>query len=292
MPDAVNGGTAGGGTAGGGTANGTAPRPPEGDWLGTPYLRFERRAPFAHVTVDRPEARNALTQAMYFGLRYAVRRVDADPELAGLLITGTGDVFIPGGDLGQKAGDNWADFNAAPGAFDVLPFDVLRQSVKPVVSAVNGICQGGGLLIAMCSDLAVVSERAVFRVPELLRGISDTYYAQLLVRLVGPVRTRDLMFTGRRLSAAEALDWGLVSRVVPHDELMTAATGALIEIAQTAPEARRDIKRVLDQYIGLHDRIAMFDSLRRPESREGFAAFIEKRSPGWVPAPLRREGRA
>jgi enoyl-CoA hydratase len=270
----------------------SAPRPPEGDWLGTPYLRFERHPPFARVTVDRPEARNALTQAMYFGIRYAVRLVDADPELAGLLITGVGEVFIPGGDLGKKVSDKWADFNAAPGAFDVLPFDVLRQSVKPVVSAVNGICQGGGLLIAMCSDLAVVSERATFRVPELLRGISDTYYAQLLVRLIGPVRTRDLMFTGRRLAAAEALDWGLVSRVVPHDELIKAATGALVEIVQTAPEARRDIKRVLDQYIGLHDRIAFFDSLQRPESREGFAAFIEKRSPDWVPELLRRDARA
>ena len=79
----------------------SAPRPPEGDWLGTPYLRFERQPPFARVTVDRPAARNALTQAMYFGIRYAVRRVDADPELAGLLITGAGDVFIPGGDLGR-----------------------------------------------------------------------------------------------------------------------------------------------------------------------------------------------
>jgi enoyl-CoA hydratase/carnithine racemase len=270
----------------------TTGKPPEGDWLGTPYLRFERRTPFAHLTVDRPQARNALTQAMYFGIRYAVRRADADPELAGLLITGTGDVFIPGGDLGQTADDKWADFNAAPGAFDVLPFDVLRQSVKPVVCAVNGICQGGGLLIALCSDLAVVSERATFRVPELLRGISDTYYAQLLVRLIGPVRTRDLMFTGRRLGAAEALDWGLVSRVVPHDELDAAAAGALTEIVQTAPGARRDIKRVLDQYIGLQDRIAFFDSLQRPESREGFAAFIGKRSPNWVPEPLRRDDRA
>jgi enoyl-CoA hydratase len=273
-------------------ANGSAPRPPEGDWLGTPYLRFERCPPFAQLTVDRPGARNALTQAMYFGIRYAVRRVDADPELAGLLITGIGDVFIPGGDLGKQADDKWADFNAAPGAFDVLPFDVLRQSVKPVVSAVNGICQGGGLLIAMCSDLAVVSERATFRVPELLRGISDTYYAQLLVRLVGPVRTRDLMFTGRRLTADEALGWGLVSRVVAHDELIKTATGALTEIVQTAPEARRDIKRVLDQYIGLQDRIAFFDSLRRPESAEGFAAFIEKRSPDWVPERLRRDAQA
>src|SRR5215469_18780964 len=166
MSDAANGSAPAGSVPSPSAPSPSAPRPPEGDWLGTPYLRFERHPPFARVTVDRPEARNALTQAMYFGIRYAVRRVDADPDLAGLLITDTGDVLISGGDLGKEPVDKWADFNAAPGTFDVLPFDVLRQSVKPVVSAVNGICQGGGLLIAMCSDLAVVSERATFRVPE------------------------------------------------------------------------------------------------------------------------------
>jgi enoyl-CoA hydratase len=76
------------------------PRPPEGDWLGTPHLTFRREGPFAIVTLDRPEARNAMTPAMYFGIRYAVSRVNGDADLAGLLITGTGDVFAPGGDLG------------------------------------------------------------------------------------------------------------------------------------------------------------------------------------------------
>jgi enoyl-CoA hydratase/carnithine racemase len=247
---------------------------------------------FARVTVDRPQARNALTPAMYFGIRYAVRLVDADPSLGGLLITGSGDVFIPGGDLGKGSGDNWLELGGVPGAVESLPFDVLRQSVKPVVCAVNGICQGGGLLIALCSDLAVASERATFRVPELLRGISDTYYAQLLVRLVGPVRTRDLMLTGRVLDAGEALEWGLVSRVVAHEDVLDVAEQLLVEVCQTAPLARRDIKRVLDQYVGLQDRIAFFDSLQREETREGFAAFIEKRSPNWVPEPLRKQGRA
>lgn len=269
----------------------TAPRPPSGDWLGTPHLRLERHAPFATLVVDRPQARNALTPAMYFGLRYAVRRVDADPDVAGLLITGVGDVFIPGGDLGKGAGDDWIRLGDAPGAIDVLPFDILRQSVKPVVTAVNGLCQGGGLIIALCSDVSVVSDRATFRVPELLRGISDTYFAQVLVRIIGPVRTRDLMFTGRVLTAREALDWGLVSRVVPHEELMETASAVLADCCQSAPAARRDVKRVLDQYVGLHDRIAFFDSLQRPESREGFAAFIEKRPPDWVPEALQRGGR-
>ena len=104
-----------------------------------------------------------------------------------------------------------------------------------MVSAVNGLCQGGGLQIALCSDMAVVSDRATFRVPELLRGIADTYYSQMLARLIGPVRTRDLMFTGRTLTAAEAQEWGMVARVVPHDELLDAAREVLGQCCRTAP---------------------------------------------------------
>ena len=147
----------------------TTPRPPEGDWLGTPYLRFTREGPFGVCTLDRPEARNAMTPAMYFGIRYAVRHVDADPDLAGLLITGTGDVFAPGGDMGGGDGsDNWLTFGSALG-MDVTPFETLRQSVKPVVSAVNGLCQGGGLQIALCSDMTVVSDRDVPRTGTVAR---------------------------------------------------------------------------------------------------------------------------
>ena len=82
----------------------TTPRPPEGDWLGTPFLHFTGEGPFGVCTLDRPEARNAMTPAMYFGIRYAVKHVEADPDLAGLLITGTGDVFAPGGDMGGGGG--------------------------------------------------------------------------------------------------------------------------------------------------------------------------------------------
>src|SRR3984893_3006217 len=269
----------------------TTPRPPEGDWLGTPYLHFTREGPFGVCTLDRPKARNAMTPAMYFGIRYAVRHVDADPDLAGLVITGTGDVFAPGGDMGGGDGsDNWLTFGSALG-MDVTPFETLRQSVKPVVSAVNGLCQGGGLQIALCSDMTVVSDRATFRVPELFRGIADTYYSQMLARLIGPVRTRDLMFTGRTLSAAEALDWGMVARVVPHDDLFDVSTELLAQCCRTAPAARGVIKGSLDNYMGLYDRIGMQASLFGPETREGFVAFKEKRSPSWVHPDLRVDGR-
>ena len=266
------------------------PRPPDGDWLGTPHLTFTRGRVFATCTVDRPRARNALTPAMYFGLRYAIARVDQDPDLAGLLLTGSGDVFIPGGDLGQHGEDDWMDFGTVLG-MDVTPFDALRKAAKPVVCAVNGLCQGGGLMIALCSDLAVVSERATFRVPELLRGIADTYYSQVLARVIGTVRTRDLMLTGRTLTAQEALDWGMVSRVVPHEDLPGAAAEALAQICRTAPGARQTIKSSLDGYLGLFDRIGMQASLQGPETREGFRAFKERRSPDWVHPELRRDGR-
>ncbi|MGC5255680.1 enoyl-CoA hydratase/isomerase family protein [Gordonia sp. DT218] len=265
------------------------PSPPEGDFTGSPYLRLTREGSFAHLVVDRPEARNALTNAMYFGIRYASQRVDEDPDLHGMLITGTGNVFIPGGDLGRRGPDAWMDFSILGG--DALPFNTLRHSVKPVICAINGICQGGGFMIALCSDVAVAAESATFRVPELLRGIADLYYAQMLPRIIGPVRTRDLMFTGRTLTAQEALDWGLIARVVPDESLMDAATELLRQCATTAPDARLQTKRVLDAHMGLHDRIGMAASLRGPEFVEGWQAFSEHRAPEWVPEELRRPGR-
>jgi len=267
-----------------------APRPPEGDWLGTPYLKFERHGPLAHCTVDRPEARNAMTPAMYFGVRVAVDVVNRDPDLAGLLITGTGDVFIPGGDLGGRGEDRWGEHFEWLG-MDVTPFDAVRHSRKPVVSAINGICQGGGLMIAMLSDVAVASDRATFRAPEALRGIADTHYGQILPHQIGPARARDMLLTGRTVDAATALDWGLVSRVVPHEGLLEFATLALTECCWAAPEARQALKRVINEQYGKYDRMSMDASLASDECVEGYQAFVERRAPTWIPEELRPEGR-
>lgn len=262
------------------------PRPPEGDWLGTPYLRFERRGPIAMVTVDRPEARNALTPAMYFGIRYAIDHTNADDELAGLLITGSGDVFIPGGDLGGDNTDGWVDLPRLLG-MDNTPFDAVRNSRKPVVCAVNGIAQGGGLMIAMLADVTIASDRASFRAPELFRGIADTNYGQILPRQIGPARARDMLLTGRVVTAQEAEQWGLVARVVPHDQLMDAALDALAWCCRAAPGARATVKRVMDEFYGHYDRMSMDASLAGPEMAEGYRAFKERRSPDWVPDAFR-----
>jgi enoyl-CoA hydratase/carnithine racemase len=174
---------------------------------------------------------------------------------------------------------------------DILPFKTIRQSRAPVVSAINGICQGGGLMIAMLSDIAVASERATFRGPELLRGIVDSWYAQVLPAHIGVALTRDLMFTGRKLGADEALRHGLVSRLAKHEQLEAAAEQAAREILQSAPDARMHFKRIVNDRYGQIDEVSFHASLRGAEVREGMAAFAEKRSPEWVPREYRQLGR-
>jgi len=265
------------------------PRPPEGDWLGTPFLHFERLGPIAKVTVDRPERRNALTAAMYFGIRYAIDHVGRDDALAGLLLTGTGDVFIPGGDMGGEQVDNWGAVHLL--GMDTTPFEAVRNAPKPVVCALNGLTQGGGMMIAMLASVSVASERATFRAPELFRGIADTNYGQILPRQIGPARARDMLLTGRVVDAHEAERWGLVSRVVPHDQLIDAAMDVLAWCCRTGPEARRAVQRSIDGFYGHYDKMSMEDSLAGAESMEGITAFAQRRSPSWVPEALRLDGR-
>ena len=252
------------------------------DDLGTSGLRLDLDGPIAWLTIDRPEARNALTPAMYWGIKQAVRRVNEDDDLAALVITGTGDVFSPGGDLGGRSRED----ERLPDGLgqDVLPFLAVRDSRAPVIAAVNGICQAGGLLIAMLADIAVASDRATFRVPELLRGIPDATYAAVLPAHVGVAVARDLLLSARRFDAAEAQRLGVISRVVPHDQLREAADRAAREVLRTPPDARLHVKRMLGEHYGTIDYTTMFWALEHSdEPREGMRAFLEKRPPRWVP---------
>lgn len=257
--------------------------------LGTSNLHLDRHGPIAWCVIDRPAARNALTPAMYYGIKRAVRLVNADPDLAALIITGVGDVFAPGGDLGgrtEPGDDPTPDISS-----DVLPFLAIRDSRAPVIAAVNGICQAGGLLIAMMSDIAVASDRATFRVPELLRGIPDATYAAALPAHVGLAVARDLLLSGRRFDAVEAQRLGVIARIVPHDDLRPAAIEATQQVLQTAPDARVQVKRMLNERYGSIDYPTMFWALEHsPEPREGMRAFMEKRSPSWIPKMDKGEG--
>jgi enoyl-CoA hydratase/carnithine racemase len=258
--------------------------------LGTPYLRFEREGSVGWCTVDRPDARNALTSAMYLGVRRAVDLVNSDPALAALVITGVGDVFIPGGEMSGRHEDGDQAIIETMGV-DVLPFRTIRNSRAPVVSAINGICQGGGLIIAMMSDIAVASDQATFRAPETLRGIVDANLAMLLPAHAGIANARDLLMSGRRVNADEACRMGLVSRVVPHDDLRDAARTAVGELLRAAPNARSRVKALINSNYGVNDEIGFYISMESDEIVEGFRAFTEKRAPSWVPDEFGSEGR-
>jgi enoyl-CoA hydratase/carnithine racemase len=259
--------------------------------LGTKFLRWEQRGSVAWVTINRPERRNALTSNMYFGIRRAVDRLNYNPQLHALVITGTGDVFAPGGEMGGQHDDEQA-FNA--GAIlgtGVVPFDALRESRKPVIAAVNGLCMGGGLLITMLADVSIASERAIFAAPELRRGVADAYHAAILPEHVGIAVARDMLFTGRRLTASEAERYGLVARVVPHDQLEATTENVVRDLLQSAPRARAALKRIMNARYGVVDKITFDESVFGEEAMEGFSAFIEKRPPAWVPEDA-RDGRA
>jgi enoyl-CoA hydratase len=134
----------------------------------------------------------------------------------------------------------------------------------------------------MVADICVASDRATFRVPELLRGLVDSTYAALLRAHVGIAAARNLLLTARWFDAEEAVRMGLIARMVAHDQLREAAVKAVGEILQTGPIARAHVKRMLNDPYELIDYQTVFNSLAEsPEPREGMSAFMEKRPPNW-----------
>lgn len=252
------------------------------DDLGTKFLKFTRRGPIAWVHIDRPAKRNAMTKTMYLGIRRAVHLVNDDPDLRALIITGTGDVFAPGGDLAGADDQPLPDAAVA----EFLPFHTLRATPVPVIAAVNGICQAGGVVLASLCDIAIASDRATFRTPDVIRGFPETWLASLLAGNIGAMRARDLLLTGRRIDAAEALAMGLVTRVVPHESLDVDAERAAYDMLEAPPLARAAAKRAINDHYGVIDEMTFRAGDRTAEAREGFAAFTEKRPPAWaVPRP-------
>lgn len=247
--------------------------------LGTKHLHLERRGPLAYLRIDRPEARNALTPAMYAGIGRAIGIANRDPAVGALIITGTGDAFIPGGDLSQPddvPGDDRLSV--------VLPWPLFRSSRVPIVAAINGICFASGVMVALLSDVAVASDRATFRIPELARGFPDMWMAAVLPAHVGVGRARELALTNRRVNAEEARSIGIVERVVAHEDLETEAELVTLEVLASAPEARNRFRHALNARYGVVDEMAMDWATSSDEAAEGFAAFIEKREPSWSPS--------
>jgi len=248
--------------------------------LSSRFLEGTKDNGVLRVVINRPERRNACTIEMYHGLKKAAVVAENDPDIDAVVITGSGDVFCVGGEMGGQH-EGGAPIDRETEGIDLLPFRQLELTPKVVITAVNGLCQGGGLNMVLCSDIAIASERATFRAPELLRGVADPFLPARLPSRVGVARAKYLLFTAAVIDAAEAERMGLVGKVVPHDQLMTHVDWVLDQIRLTGPSARTAIKQDINRRLPIFD-IPMFRaSLRSPEVTEGFKAFVEKRPPKW-----------
>jgi enoyl-CoA hydratase/carnithine racemase len=252
--------------------------------LGSRHLHGSKADGVLRVVLDRPDRRNACTVEMYHGIKKAAVLAERDAAIDVLLLTASGEHFCVGGEMGGKH-EGGQPLDRETDGLDLTPFVQLERCPKLVLVGVNGMCQGGGLVMTLMSDIAIVSERASFRVPELLRGVADCYLGARLASRVGIARAKYLLFTAQYFSAAEALAMGLVSRVVPHEQLEAAVAETIGWIRQTGPRARTLLKRDLNRQLPPIDLPMFAESLASAEVREGFQAFVEKRPPGWTRRP-------
>jgi len=250
-------------------------------------LIVERREGVAHLTLDRPDAANGIDLRMAEELLAAATGLADDPSVRAVLLTGAGARFCGGGDvkgfanLGDGLGHHIREITVPLHA-------AVSQLVRldaPVVAAVQGSAAGAGLGLVAASDLVVAAESAKFVMAYTGIGLTpDCSTSWFLPRLVGERRALELALTNRVLSAAEALDWGIVSQVVPDDELTAAAealaarlgAGPTLAYGATKRLVRTSLEHTLDQHLAIETE-AMVRVGQTADGAEGVAAFVEKR---------------
>jgi crotonobetainyl-CoA hydratase len=243
------------------------------------------------VTLDRPSA-NAVDVATSHALYDAFARLEEDPDLRVGIVTGAGERFFSAGwDLKAAAAGEAVDADHGPGGFAGLT--ELFDRSKPVIAAVNGLALGGGLELALAGDLMVVADHAELALPEVRVGVvADSGGLLRLPRRLPEAIARELLLTGRRMSADEAARWGLANRVVPGADLMDSALELAGQIRAGAPLAVAAVQEVLAATAGLDvrdafarmrsgDLAAYTRMLASQDALEGPRAFAERRSPQW-----------
>ncbi|MDO4571893.1 MAG: enoyl-CoA hydratase-related protein [Clostridia bacterium] len=250
------------------------------------YVRYETEGPVGLLTLDRPEALNALSSAVLDALRETLDRIDLK-HIRALVVTGAGEkAFAAGADVAEmETLSKEAAFAFGKKGNDL--FLAIERFPIPVIAAVNGYALGGGCELAMCCDIRLCSENAVFGQPEVTLGITPGFGGtQRLARIVGAGRARELIFSARSVKAEEALRIGLVNAVYPLAELLPEAMKLAGRIARNAPIAVRAAKRALNEGVALPmDEAAAVEEtyfsscFLSEDQREGMRAFLEKRRP-------------
>jgi enoyl-CoA hydratase/carnithine racemase len=258
-------------------------------FMNEPHLLYEAEEHIAKLIINRPEAKNAFSPEMIALWREALERAQADQEIRVMVITGRGDTFCSGGDIRDMAEGKLRSWDMKnflwEGVHRILL--ALEDTDKPVIAAINGTAMGAGLDMAIMCDLRVCSDRARMAESYIMMGIAPgDGGAYFLPRLVGIARALELLFTGRVISAKEALDIGLVNRVVPHERLMEETMSLAKEIAGKPPLALRMIKRAVyqAQRSDLRSHLDYISSQlgllsETKDHQEAARAFLEKRKP-------------
>lgn len=249
---------------------------------------LEKRGAVAVLRIDREARMNALSRATLLALGRLGREALADPTVRAIVVTGTGErAFCAGADLKERQGMSLDDTRVQVGLYR-SQLGVLDRAHKPVVAALNGVALGGGLELALVCDLRVAAPHAVLGLPETSLGIiPGAGGTQRLPRVVGEARAKEMVLLGRRLSAAEALAWGLVNRVSPEGrDVVDDAIDWLAPIASGAPIAQAAALQALEASYdvplerGLELESVYYDQTLRSQDRvEALRAFAEKRKP-------------
>lgn len=237
----------------------------------------------ATARIDRVDRLNALSGEVQARLTEAFAAADSTPGVRALIVTGTGRAFSVGADIEELATD-------AEGAARQLHASLTFLSApermrKPVIAAVNGYALGGGLELSLACDFVLASEKAVFGVPEPTLGVVPGLAMQRLPKIVGIMRAREILLTARRLSAAEAHSYGLVTRVVPHEKLLDEARSLAEEIGRLGPHAVELLKATINRNFQSDDLLyaerANAWMFATRDAAEGIKAFREKRVPNF-----------
>jgi enoyl-CoA hydratase/carnithine racemase len=255
-------------------------------------VELEIADPVALIRLNRPDKLNAFTYPMLAEIRAAVDAAASDSRVVGIVITGSGRGFCAGLDAGALAATatrGSASRERPPAGRDEVPglFTYLLRVPKPVIAAVNGVAAGGGFVLAAMCDVRFASTAASFTSVFTKRGlVAEHGTTWTIPRLVGVGRALDLLWTSRKIDAAEAAKIGLVEYLVEPTELVGAASHYVAELAATvSPAALADTKRMVYEHLGQSYADALPDAdvtawraIDRPDAREGSAALLEKRA--------------
>jgi enoyl-CoA hydratase len=260
--------------------------------MNTEHCLVEREGQILIVTLNRPEAKNALSPGMLLGMYEAWRLLDRDDDLRAAILTGRGDVFCAGADL-KAMGGNESD-DAMQKAMAEVP-DLHWQSLlrhnrpmKPIICAVEGYAVAGGTEILQGTDIRVAAEDATFGITEARRGLFPLGGSSVRLRRQIPYTlAAEMLLTGRDITAQEALDFGLVGRLVPSGQALAEAKKIALEICETGPlsiKALMKMLREVDESYSESDALVKELEIGGPifatkDAREGPKAFREKRKP-------------